>query len=199
MWKKHQQKQNHWNKPTLFHSGFNPFTPSPISTSVISKSPQVRFLFVWSSLIYFPVHQLAATNYMHLHSNYTPYLQHIQSEAHLESSRIFGVELFCGNSQARWLFLQKSSIVDLWQDSKCDSVQKFSSFISSIGDIPPKCLATFPGMFEDILWNFWRHSLECLGAFFGMFGDISWNVWRHFPKCLTTFLGMFEDITRNVW
>ena len=63
----------------------------------------------------------------------------------------------------------------------------------------PKCLATFPGMFEDILWNSWRHTLECLGASFGMFDEISWNVGRHFPECLTTFLRMFEDITRNVW
>ena len=42
----------------------------------------------------FPVHQRAATNFMHLQSNYTPHLQHIQSEAHLQSSRISAVELF---------------------------------------------------------------------------------------------------------
>ena len=54
-----------------FLSGFNPFTFSPINTSRISKSPQEGFLLVWSSVNYFPVHQPAATNFMHFQSTYT--------------------------------------------------------------------------------------------------------------------------------
>ena len=66
---------------------FNPVTASRITTSNISKSPQIRFLIVWSSIYYFPVHQPAVTNSLHLQSAYAPHLQHLQSEAHLESSQ----------------------------------------------------------------------------------------------------------------
>ena len=45
------------------------------------------------------IHQSAVINSMHLQSTYNPQLQYLQSEAHLESSRIFVVELFCRNSQ----------------------------------------------------------------------------------------------------
>ena len=62
------------------------------------------------------IHQSAVTNSMDLQSAYTPHLQHLQSEAHLESSRTSAVELFRDNSQsvnAVGYFLQLSSIVDL--------------------------------------------------------------------------------------
>ena len=87
---------------------------------------------------------------------------------------------------------------------------------------------TFPGIFDDIPRNVWRHSSECLATLPGMFynipemfyniprnvwgqspeylrtfpvifGDIPWNVWRHSPECLRRFPGMFGDIPRNVW
>ena len=48
---------------------------------------------------YFPVHQSAVTNSIHLQSTYTPHLQYLHSEAHLKSSRTYAVKLFCGNSQ----------------------------------------------------------------------------------------------------
>ena len=71
----------------------------------------------------------------------------------------------------RWLFSQKSSIVDVWQDCK------------KIGDIS--------GMFEDIPRNVWRYSPKCLATFPGMFEDI-------LPDCLRTFPGMFQNIPRNI-
>ena len=45
---------------------FNPYTPSRITTSGISKSPQIRFLIVLWSLNYFTVHRPATTNSIHL-------------------------------------------------------------------------------------------------------------------------------------
>ena len=54
-----------------------------------------------------------------------------------------------------------------------------------MGDIPrnvlqhsSECLATFPGMFDDIPWNVWghKHSRECLRTVPGMFEDIPWNI-----------------------
>ena len=45
------------------------------------------------------IHQSAVTNSMHLKSTYTPHLQYLQSEVHLESSRTSAVELFYKNSQ----------------------------------------------------------------------------------------------------
>ena len=45
------------------------------------------------------IHQSAVTNSMHFQSTYTPHLQYLQLEAHLESSRISVVALFCRNSQ----------------------------------------------------------------------------------------------------
>ena len=78
---------------------FSPITSSLIITSGISKSPQVRFLIVWSSLNWFTVHQPATTDSVHLQSTSISHLQYLQSEAHLESSRTSAVELFWGNSQ----------------------------------------------------------------------------------------------------
>ena len=58
---------------------------------------------------------------VHLHSKFTvPF----QSEAHLESSRTSAMELFLQKESMPldcWLFSQKSSIVDVWQDSKRNS------------------------------------------------------------------------------
>ena len=45
---------------------FSPYTPSRITTSGISKSPQIRFLIVLWSLNYFTVHRPATTNSIHL-------------------------------------------------------------------------------------------------------------------------------------
>ena len=39
------------------------------------------------------------TNSMHLQSSYTPHLQYLQLEVHLESSQTSAVELFCRNSE----------------------------------------------------------------------------------------------------
>ena len=45
------------------------------------------------------IHQSAVTNSKHLQSTYTPHLQYLQSQAHLESTRTCAVKLFCRNSQ----------------------------------------------------------------------------------------------------
>ena len=45
---------------------FNLVTLSWITTSGIPNSPEVKFLIVWSKCNHFLVHQLAATNSMHL-------------------------------------------------------------------------------------------------------------------------------------
>ena len=45
------------------------------------------------------MHQPAATNSMRVWSTYAQYLQHLQSEAHLESIRTSVVELSCWDSQ----------------------------------------------------------------------------------------------------
>ena len=62
-----------------------------------------------------------------------------------------------------------------------------------------ECLATFPGMFDDIPLNVWRHSPEYLATFSGMFSNIPRNVWGNSPECLATFRGMFEEISPSVW
>ena len=115
---------------------------SPINKREISKSPHVRFLLVWSSLSYFPVHQPAATNSMHLQSASTPHLQHIQSEAHLESSRISAMKPFCG-------FWMRFCPIILFI-----YIKHWRNFL--------ECLATFSGMFENIPRDVWGCFLECL-------------------------------------
>ena len=45
------------------------------------------------------IHQSAVTNSMQLQSTYTPHLQYLQLQAHLESSQTSAVKLFCRNSQ----------------------------------------------------------------------------------------------------
>ena len=45
------------------------------------------------------IHQSAVTNSIHVQSIYTPHLQYLQSEAHLESSGTSAVRLFYRNSQ----------------------------------------------------------------------------------------------------
>ena len=44
------------------------------------------------------IHQSAVANSMHLQSTYSPHLQYLQLEAHLESSRTSAVEPFRRNS-----------------------------------------------------------------------------------------------------
>ena len=74
---------------------FNPVTPTSwITTCDISKSPQVRFLIVWSSLNYLTVHQPEVTNSMYFHPTYIPHLQHLQSETHFKSSHASAVVTF---------------------------------------------------------------------------------------------------------
>ena len=79
----------------------NPATPSRITTSKIPRSPEVRFLIVWSNLYYFFVHQPAAMNSIDYSygSTHIPHSQHLQSDSHLQSSQRSLVEPFCRNSQ----------------------------------------------------------------------------------------------------
>ena len=126
---------------------------------------------------------------MHLQSTYTPHLQHIQSETHLESSRTSAVELYCGKSQrikATGCFRRKAPS---WMFDRILNATLPNNYLPL-----HEKLASFPGMFGDIPRNVWGHSLECLTRFPGIFGDIPRNVWRHSPECLASFPGMFGEI-----
>ena len=79
-------------------------------------------LIVLSSFNYYPAHQPATTDSMHLQSAYTPCLQYLSNRRRIwnpvEQLRLsFFAEIVdvLGPS----LFSQKSSIMDVWQDSKC--------------------------------------------------------------------------------
>ena len=152
-----------------------------------------RFLLVWSSLNYFPVHQPAAANSMHLQSTYTSHLQHIQSEANFESNQTSAVELYCGNSQRIKAVGYFCRTAPSWMFDRILNATLPNNYLPL-----HQKLTTFPGMFDDIPQNFWWHSPEYLATFPGMFGDILRNVWRHSPEYFGTFPGMFCDITRNV-
>ena len=65
--------------------------------------------------------------------------------------------------------------------------------------INSECLRAFHVIFGNIFWMVWQHSLESLATFRGMFDEILQNVSRHFPGCLRTFLGIFGNIPWNVW
>ena len=97
---------------------FNPVTPSRITISDICKSPQVRFLIVWSGHIYFPLSRPSVTNFMQLQSTYTLCLQYFQSEAHLMSNQtstagpVFA-KIVNVLSQFFKLFSRKSSITNV--------------------------------------------------------------------------------------
>ena len=144
-----------------------------------------RFFLAWSSLNYFPVQQSAVTNSMYLQSTYTPHLQHIQWQTHLESSRKSAVELYCGNSQrikAIGCFRRKAPS---WMFDRILNATLPNNYLPL-----HKKLASFPGMFCDILRNVLWHSPKCLKTFPGMFDVISRNVWGHSLECLTTFPGL---------
>ena len=123
---------------------------------------------------------------MHLQSTYTLHLQHIQSEAHLKSSRTPAVELFCGN-------IQRIKAVGYFHNAYFQNATLPNNYLPL-----HQKLATFPGTFGDIPRKFWLHSLECLISFPGIFGDIPRKVWWNSQECLTTFLGMFDNISRNI-
>ena len=144
-----------------------------------------RFPLVWSSLIYFSVHQPGATNSMHLQSTCTQHLQHIQSDLLLESSQTSAMELFCGNSQRikaigyfRWR-------APSWIFDRILNATLPNNFLHL-----HQIFSTFCRMFQDISRNVWWHSPECLATFPGMFEDIAWNVWRHSHECFATFPGI---------
>ena len=64
---------------------FNLVTPTRITISGICKSPQIRFLIVWSSHIYFPLSQSSVTNSMQLQPTCKSCLQYFRSEPYLMS------------------------------------------------------------------------------------------------------------------
>ena len=146
------------------------------------------FPSVWPTLTHFPVHQPAATNSMHPQSTHTPHPQHIQSEAHMESSRTSAVEPYCGNSQRIKAVGYFRRSAPLWMFDRilnCNPALHTKNLQHSL-----ECLATLPRTFDDSPWNIWQHSPECLVTFPKIFGDIPRNVWRHSPECLTTFSGI---------
>ena len=112
------------------------------------------------------------------------------------------------------MFLHKSTILNVWQDSKCDSTQcltiaqrrsdgKHSTTGVEQGNLrlplPPNSfdLHQTQKQKDEIL------DCSCLliyiSSFHGMFSDITQNVWRHSAECLTALPQMSGDIARNVW
>ena len=66
---------------------------------IIIKHTKFSYCSIESQLLSLnPVHQPAAINSMHLQSTYALLTAPFQSEAHLESSETYAVELFCKNS-----------------------------------------------------------------------------------------------------
>ena len=133
--------------PNKSRSYTNPVFFNPILILLLHPSSPKEKISFSLSLNYFPVHQPAATNSMHLQSTYTPNLQHIQSGAHLESSRTSAIELFCGNSQSiktvgyfrrrapSWMF---DRILNATLPSNSLHLhQKLTTFSGMFGEIPP--------------------------------------------------------------
>ena len=159
-------KSRRCTNPVVFNPVLILLLPAQSIQAGFLNHHKKRFLLLWSSLNYFPVHQISCTC-----SLPTPHTY---------------------RRRGRWLFSQKRS-VDVWQDSKSNPAIYTKNWQHSL-----ECLATFPGIFDDIPQNIWRRFPECLATFPGIFGDIPWNAWRHFPECLTTFPGIFGDVPRNV-
>ena len=86
-------------QPSLFQSGFNPFTPSPMNKRGISKSPQEKISFSLIEPQRLPCTPACDYKFHAPCTTYTPHLQQIQSEAYLGSSLTSAGELFYGNSQ----------------------------------------------------------------------------------------------------
>ena len=146
---------------------------------------------------------------MHLQSTHTIHLQHIESEAHLESSRSL-VDLFCRNSERikavgyfrrrapSWMFDRvlnstlPSNYLPLCKNGNIPQ-KVWPNFLECLRTYSLECeyLPTFPRMFDDLPRNVWGHSPECLMTFPRMLDDIFWNTWQHSPE--------FSNITRNVW
>ena len=97
---------------------------------------------------------------MHLQSTYTPHLQHIQSEAHLESSQTYAAELFCGKSQRIKAvgYFRRRALLSIFDRILNETLPNNSLHLH-------QKFATFPGMFGEIPRNVLGHSLECLAAF----------------------------------
>ena len=73
--------------------------PVESTEAIFPKSPQVRFLIVWLSLYYFPIHQPAVTNSMHfVHLHPTLTAPPIRDAFGVQPS-ICGGTFFCKNSQ----------------------------------------------------------------------------------------------------
>ena len=97
-----------------------------------------------------PCKPACAINSMHLQSTYTLHLQHIQSEAHLESSETSAVELFCGNIQrikAVGYFRRRAP---WWMFDRILNATLPNNYLPL-----HQKLATFPGMFDNIPRNVW--------------------------------------------
>ena len=67
------------HKPSFFNPVLILLLPVQSIQAGFLNHHKKRFLLVWSSPNYFPVHQPAATNFMHLQSTYTPHLHYSTS------------------------------------------------------------------------------------------------------------------------
>ena len=160
------------HKPSLFQSGFNTFTPSPIITSRTSKSPEekISFSLIKPQLLpctpacCYKFHALA----VYLHSTLTA---HPIRDA-MESSRTSAVELYFRNSQRVKTVGYFRRRAPSWMFNRILKATLPNNYLPL-----QEKLATFPGMLGDILQTVWQHSPEFLMTFPGIFGDIPQNVW----------------------
>ena len=79
---------------------------------------------------------------------------------------------------------------------KCPTTVEFENqhlvgILRNLSQHSPECLATFPGMFRNILWNVWWLSPECLTAFPGMFANIPWNITSPLLPAFPAFRSLF--------
>ena len=118
---------------------------------------------------------------MHLQSADTPHLQHIQSQAHLESSQTNAVALFCGYSQRIKTVVYFRRRDPSWIFGRILNATLPNNYLPLA--LHQK-LARFPGMFDNIPRNIWVHSSEYFATFPEMFEDIARIVWQHSPYSL---------------
>ena len=212
------------HESSLFQYGFNPFTPSPINPSGISKSQQENISFSliepqkfhpwklpWNRIAFSQNSFIISPGFLyHLIRWDTGRLKNeaftsnsiVSSKQQLNGLKItksqllyFSVHLSAATNS---MHLQFTHPVYTQFFEDIVNVLRWLAIFAQELDIVDVWLVTCSGIFENISPNVWQHSAECLATFPVMFSNIPGNVWGHSQECLATFPGMFGDIARNV-
>ena len=144
------------HKPSLFQSGFNPFTLSPVNTSGICKLPQenISFSLIEPELLPcgYKFHALAA----YLNPTFTAHP--IRSAFAIQSN-------ICGGAFL-WKCQRIKTVVCFRRRAPSWMFERILNAALPNNYLPlHQKMATFPGMFDDIPRNIWRHSPDCLATF----------------------------------